>query len=86
LLRADSEQVSEHIVYRADDVHPELSSVQGEAVMTVKLKDRELVWRTVQNTHSEQKNFYIEVKRQLTENGKETRSRQWQTTVPRDGQ
>jgi len=81
-----SEQVSEHIVYRADDVHPELSSVQGEAVMTVKLKDRELVWRTVQNTHSDQKNFYIEVKRQLTENGKEIRSRQWQTTVPRDGQ
>jgi hypothetical protein len=60
--------------------------VQGEAVMTVKLKDRELVWRTVQNTHSDQKNFYIEVKRQLTENGKEIRSRQWQTTVPRDGQ
>ena len=81
-----TEDVREHIVYRADDVHPELSSMQGEAVMTVQLKDRQLVWRTLLDTHSDEKNFYLDVKRELSENGKLIRNRRWQSTVPRDGQ
>jgi uncharacterized protein len=80
------EEVSEHIVYRADDVHPERSSVLGESAMTVRLTDRELVWRTVLDVHSDEKNFYLDVKRELSENGKLIRNRHWQDTVARDGQ
>ena len=81
-----TEDVREHIIYRADDAHPALSSVQTEAVMTVQLKDRQLVWRTLLDAHSDEQNFYLDVKRELTENGKVIRNRRWQSTVPRDGQ
>jgi len=80
------EEVLEHIVYRADDMHPERSSVLGDSAMTVRLKDRELVWRTVLDVHSDEKTFYLDVTRVLTENGKLIRNRHWQQTVARDGQ
>jgi uncharacterized protein len=81
-----TEDVREHIVYRADDVHPDQSSMQGDATMTVQLKERKLEWRTVIDVHSDEKNFYLDVKRELSENGKQIRNRRWQSTVPRDGQ
>ena len=81
-----SEEVREHIVYRADDVHPDLSSVLGEASMTVRLKDRVLEWRTVLDVRSDEKNFHLDVQRELSENSKLIRHRRWQSTVVRDGQ
>ena len=81
-----TEDVREHITFRADDVHPELSSAQGDAVMTVRLKDRELQWNTILDAHSDEKNFYLDVKRELSENGKLIRDRRWQSTIARDGQ
>ncbi len=81
-----SEEVREHIVFRADDVHPDQSSMLGEAAMTVRLKDRKLEWRTTLNVHSDDKNFYLDVRRELYENDKSIRNRQWQSTVARDGQ
>lgn len=74
------------MVYRADDLHPEKSSVHGEAEMAVALKDRALIWRGFLDTRSDQNNFYVQYRRELVENGKIIRSRSWQATVPRDNQ
>ena len=81
-----TEQIREEMLFRADDLHPELSSVHGDTVMTVHLKDRQLEWRALIDTHSDVQNFYIEVTRELRENGKLIRRKQWQSTIARDGQ
>jgi hypothetical protein len=81
-----SEEVREEMLFRADDLHPEQSSVHGDTVMTVSLKDRQLEWRTLTDTRSDLQNFYIEVTRELHENGKLIRRKQWQSTIARDGQ
>ncbi len=81
-----SEEVREHIVYRANDMHPQTSSAQTESEMIVRLKARTLVWRTMLDCHSDERNFYLEVTRELSENGKVIRNRKWQSTVTRDGQ
>jgi len=80
------EEVRELMVYRADDLHPEISSVHGEAEMAVALKDRALLWRGILDTRSDRENFYVQYQRELVENGKIIRSKSWQATVPRDGQ
>ena len=80
------EDVRELMVYRADDLHPEISSVHGEAEMAVALKDRALLWRGILDTRSDRENFYVRYQREFVENGKIIRSKSWQATVPRDGQ
>ena len=83
-----SEDIRELMVYRADDVHPERSSLHGETTMTVRLEagKRVLVWRAVHDVRSDQQDFHIQVTRELTENGKRLRQRQWESAIPRDGQ
>ena len=80
------EETRELMVYKADDLHPQTSSVHGEADMIVGLKERTLHWRGILDARSDRQNFYVQYKRELTENGRVIRSREWQATVPRDGQ
>lgn len=80
------EDTHELMQYRADDLHPEKSSVHGEVEMDVKLKHRTLVWRGILDARSDRDFFYVRYKRELAENGVLLRSKTWQTTVPRDGQ
>jgi putative CocE/NonD family hydrolase len=80
------EETRELMLYRADDLHPETSSVHGEVEMSVGLKERALLWRGILDTRSDTGNFYVQYKRELLENGKIIRSKVWQATVPRDGQ
>jgi uncharacterized protein len=80
------EEVRELMQYHADDPHPEVSSVHGEAQTIVRLKDRELLWRAIIDTRSDAQNFYLDVRRELLENGKQIRARSWHATVPRDNQ
>ncbi len=80
------EEVSEHMVYRADDLHPDASSVHGEASMIVSLKNRVLEWRTLLNVHSDLQNFYLDFSRELRENHKLIRRKDWHEAIPRDGQ
>ena len=80
------EEVRELMLYHASDRHPDESSVHGEAETAVHLKNRELLWRAVIDTRSDLQNFYIDVKRELFENGRQIRSKSWQATVPRDSQ
>jgi hypothetical protein len=51
------EDTRELMQYRADDLHPEVSSVDGEAEMAVKLTGRDLLWRGILDAHSDQQNF-----------------------------
>jgi uncharacterized protein len=80
------EVVRELMVYRADDRHPEVSSVHGEGEMAVHLRGRDLVWRTMITVRSDLQAFYIEVQRELSENGQQIRTKSWQATVGRDSQ
>lgn len=80
------EDTRELMTYRADDLHPETSSVHGEVEMAIQLKDRVLLWRGILDTRSDQQNFYVQYQRELIENGKTIRSKLWQATVPRDSQ
>jgi predicted acyl esterase len=72
--------------YRADDLHPELSSVHGETERLVKLKNRTLLWRGTLDARSDRDMFYLEYKRELLENGTLIRSKKWEAAVPRDNQ
>jgi hypothetical protein len=47
---------------------------------------RVLAWRALHDMRSDDRNFYLNVTRELSENGKLIRRKQWQSTVPRDGQ
>jgi uncharacterized protein len=80
------EDVRELMSYRADDVHPEQSSVHGEVEMAVTLTGRALLWRGVLDTRSDRDNFYVSYRRELLENGTLIRKKSWEATVPRDGQ
>jgi hypothetical protein len=80
------EVVSEHMVYRADDLHPETSSVHGKASMNVSLKERQLEWRTLLDVHSDLQNFYVDFSRELRENDKLIRRKEWHEAIPREGQ
>ena len=66
------EDTHELMQYRADDLHPEKSSVHGEVEMDVKLKHRTLVWRGILDARSDRDFFYVRYKR---ENGVLLRSK-----------
>jgi len=76
----------EGITYLADDNHPEASSVQGEAEITMELKDRTLVWQGHLTLSSDAKNFYYKYVRELYQDGKVLKQKTWEETIPRDHQ
>lgn len=80
------EETREHLVYQADDLHPEKSSAHGEVEMEITLKNRKLLWRGILTAESDRQFFYVGFKRELLENGKLIRTREWKATVPRDNQ
>ena len=80
------EDVREVMIFKADDLHPESSSVHGEAETTILLPGRELRWLGVLDTTSDRENFYVGYRRELYQNGALLRLREWKSTVPRDGQ
>jgi putative CocE/NonD family hydrolase len=80
------ETTTELMQYKADDLHPEASSIHGEVEMTVNLPGRVLVWRGILDERSDAENFYVQYARELRENGALIRTRVWTSTVPRDGQ
>ncbi len=76
----------EGITYIADDNHPELSSVQGDAEIVMALKQQTLSWRGHLTLTSDTKNFYYKYTRQLLKDGQQIREKTWQETIPRDHQ
>lgn len=80
------EETRELLQFHADDLHPETASVHGEAEISVQLKGRLLLWRGIMDTRSDRDFFYLSYKRELVENGKLIRTKDWTAKVPRDNQ
>jgi predicted acyl esterase len=76
----------EQLTYEAQDAHPEVSSVHGEADTTVELPDRKLVWRSLLEVRSDRTHFFYHYTRQLLENGRVVREKEWDDTIRRDYQ
>jgi hypothetical protein len=76
----------ENLTYHADDAHPDISSVLGEAETVMALKGRVLIWRGHLSVSTDQKNFYYKYTRELLKDGVLLKTRSWQETIPRDYQ
>ena len=76
----------ENLTYDADDVHPEISAVQGEAKSVFELKGRVLTWQGHLSVTTDQKNFYYKYTRELLKDGQMVKTKTWQETIPRDHQ
>ena len=76
----------ESLTYEGDDVHPEISSVRGEAESVFALKGRTLSWRGHLSVTTDQKNFYYKYARELLKDGEMLKSKTWEETIPRDHQ
>jgi predicted acyl esterase len=76
----------EGLTYDADDAHPDISSVRGEAESIFSLKGRELRWRGHLSVTTDQKNFYYKYTRELLQDGRMVKQKTWEETIPRDHQ
>ena len=77
---------TEALTYEADDNHPEISSMHGEAEIGMALKERTLSWKGHLTLTSDAKNFYYKYVRELYQDGKLVKDKTWEETVPRDHQ
>ncbi len=76
----------ESLTYNADDAHPEISAVHGEAESIFALQGRELRWRGHLSVTTDQKNFYYKYTRELLKDGQMVKQKTWEETIPRDHQ
>jgi uncharacterized protein len=72
--------------FEVQDEHPESASYRGNKDSRVQLPDRELIWHTEWDLHSDTTNFYYLLRRELRENGKVIREKEWKDTIARDHQ
>jgi hypothetical protein len=68
------------------DEHPEAASHTGSSDFRVQLPNRELIWHSDWDLHSDTTNFYYLFRRELRENGRLIRKKEWKETIPRDHQ
>lgn len=71
------------VVWRVSDLRPDLASIRGERINTVRVGDRELVWEGFTEIRSDSTNFHYLHRRWVRENGRVVRERSWQDTIPR---
>jgi hypothetical protein len=76
----------ENLTYDADDAHPEICAVRGEAESVFALQGRTLTWRGHLLVTSDQKNFYYKYTRELLKDGAMVKTKTWQETIARDHQ
>jgi hypothetical protein len=76
----------EELIWDLQDDHPETSTVRGNAETIYQLKGRLLNFRGYLTMRSDKQNFYYAYTRELLENGKIIRQKNWQETIPRDHQ
>jgi predicted acyl esterase len=76
----------EDLTYVTDDIHPETSSVKGEAKTVFALKGRVLVWQGHLSVTTDQKNFYYKYTREVLKDDQMVRQKTWEETIPRDHQ
>jgi predicted acyl esterase len=76
----------ENLTYDADDAHPDISAVRGEAKSVFELKNRVLTWQGHLSVTTDQKNFYYKYTRELLKDDQMIKTKTWQETIPRDHQ
>jgi predicted acyl esterase len=73
-------------IYEVDNEHPEAASLSGSSDLRLQLSYRQQTWHSEWNLRSDTKNFYYLFRRELKENGKLIREKEWKETIPRDHQ
>jgi uncharacterized protein len=76
----------EGLTYKAEDDHPDISSVLGEAKSVFELKGRVLTWQGHLSVTTDQNNFYYKYTRELLKDGAMFKQKTWEQTIPRDHQ
>jgi hypothetical protein len=76
----------EQLTYDADDAHPAVSSVRGEAESIYELRGRVLTWRGHLSVTSDERNFFYKYTRELLRDGQMLKQKTWEETMPRDHQ
>jgi hypothetical protein len=76
----------ESLIYDADDAHPEISAVEGEAKTIFELKERVLTWQGHLSVTTDQRTLFYKYTRELSKNGKLIKTKTWQEAIPRDHQ
>lgn len=76
----------ESLTYAAEDDHPEISSVSGEAKTIFELKGRVLTWQGHLSVTTDEKNFYYKYTRELLKDGIMLKQKTWEEKIPRDHQ
>jgi uncharacterized protein len=80
------EDYHEELAYAAADDHPEVSAFTGAAETKVTLKNRVVSFKSNLALRSDARNFYYFYERDLLENGRVIRTKNWKETIPRDHQ
>lgn len=77
-----------HIVHRIDYTvnpnNPAEASFTGHGSYEIRIGKRSIVGQTIIDVRSDQKNFYIHFRRQITENYKLIKAKEWEETIPRN--
>jgi uncharacterized protein len=76
----------ESLTYEAQDDHPDICSVHGEAKTVFELKGRVLTWKGHLSVTTDATNFYYQYTRELWKDDGLVKQKTWQQTVPRDHQ
>jgi len=81
-----TEKYEEKVEHRVTEAHPEAAAVHSTNRTQVNVLNREIVWESETEFHSDRDNFYYSYQRRLTENGRLIREKKWNRTIPRDFQ
>ncbi|HXW93730.1 MAG TPA: CocE/NonD family hydrolase [Terriglobales bacterium] len=76
----------ESLTYVAEDDHPEISSVQGDAETVLELKGRVLTWKGHLSVTTDAESFYYQYTRELWKDDELVKQKVWKQTIPRDHQ
>jgi uncharacterized protein len=80
------QEFMERLRFEANDDDPARTSALGEAETVVSLESRRLVWRSRLELTSDPTAFHYRYRRELEEDGRPIREREWEATFPRDHQ
>jgi hypothetical protein len=72
--------------YDTNDNNPAISNYHGERGRWIETENRIVDLRSTVDIHSDETNFYVVFLRQIYENGKLIRQREWKETIKRDFQ
>lgn len=74
------------MAYQTNDLDPARSSFFGEGGYIIHLGDRNLELKLLVSVVSDEKNFNVKIVRQIFEQNKLVKERQWEASLPREFQ